>query len=183
MPLTAAEKQKRYRERLKEHQVYEKYKEKSKKSQEKRRQNLNPSDRKKLKEKNRNYKRNERIRKSDIVSSTTSVPISKNILLSSEAFSSRQTYEKAKKRATSALPNSPKKRKVLIFELAKKEGVLTNTTSVPTASLPSISSDAVSEKVKTVDDRISRQAPNPRNSIPCRENGNKVCIQKLHHLT
>lgn len=182
MPLTAAEKQKRYRERLKEKGEYEKYQAKNKKLQARKRQNMSKSERKKLKEKNKIYKRNERNRKSDIKSSTTSAPISENILSPSEAFPSRQTYGKAKKRATSALPNSPNKRKALVFELAKKEGILTNITSSPVSSLSSSTSDALSQKVKDfyTDDRISSQAPGLKDFIICRKNGNKMRVQKRY---
>ena len=146
MPLTPAEKQSRYRERLKSTGQYADVREKDKLLKRANRSDLTPTEKNSLREKNRNYKRVERLRKrtvsgnndinpvepeqssasDDIDSSvdTPCTPAAKQQPLSVQVFSSRQTLGKARKRVTTALGSySPRKQRVLLKELSKKAGL------------------------------------------------------------
>ena len=149
MPLTPAEKQSRYRERLKSTGRYADVREKDKLQKRANRSDLTPTEKNNLREKNRDYKRVERLRKrtvsgnndinavepeqslattstsDDIVDSSIDnpcTPVAKQQPV--QVFSSRQTLGKARKRVTTALDSySPRKQRVLLKELSKKAGL------------------------------------------------------------
>ncbi|KAG8192006.1 hypothetical protein JTE90_001740 [Oedothorax gibbosus] len=197
MPLTAAEKQKRYRERLKEKGEYERYKEKNKKLKEKVRNTLCKSAKSKLKEKNKIYKRNERKRKSCNINATMQSPENPDTSNASivesagpstdvditspyKVFPTRQSLGKAKKRVISVLPKSPNKRKALVCQIAKDEGLLGKNSK--TSSTFQTTTNENSKQVIDFfnDDRVSSQAPGMKDFVICRENGNKIKMQKRY---
>ena len=164
MPLTHAERQKRYREKQKEKYGENAVKEKeSRGRKEKRQQNIELN-----REKDRTRKQRSQLNKTGKTVTT------------SPAYKAVSTLSKAVKKAQSALPKSPPKRATIVKKLSMEPGCLEvaypRKQEGPT-SLPEHLKAAVTEFY--VRDDISRQAPGKRDSI-VRKNNVKKTMQKRH---
>jgi hypothetical protein len=129
MAPTSAEKQKRYRDRIKDSSRWSAFKEADRGRKNEQRKNLSCSKRKTLCHRQRNASKKYR-QKKQRHEVTVATPIASPISPSSTAdqsflslFSTRQSFGKARKKALSGLPKSPKKRKALVFHLAHLEGL------------------------------------------------------------
>ncbi|KAK6169741.1 hypothetical protein SNE40_020732 [Patella caerulea] len=192
MPLTKAEKQRRYREKLKACGKYDEYKKKHllqvKKSRSKLKEaeNLLTESVKKSKieeERKKNRKRVAKFRqkkKQEFESSN-----------SHHAFLSLQAFQKATARARRALPTTPKRRTIVcrkLLEDSKKKAQPNVELSV--LSNTSITCNKISESTKELVDKfydrhdISRQAPGRKDAVIIRnDDGSKTKVQIRHLLS
>ena len=163
MLLTHAERQKRYREKQKE-----KYGEKAVQEKESKRRNAKTLENIDL------YREKDRLRKQKSrqkAGKTTTCP----------GYQSLSTLSKAVKKAKSALPNSPRKRAMMVKRLSSEAGC-------QEATFPLIKQGgtALSKELKAaviefyMRDDISRQAPGKRDTVAVRENNERKTMQKRH---
>lgn len=121
MAKTSAQRQREYKQRLKEQGRYAQWKEKVKVTMRKRRAKLKQTKqgREHLNAEYRRQKQAQRARQKirDQEGTDTEKPSS------STAFKSRQHFGKCRKRVEEALPQSPRKRKEIIRKLAVEEGL------------------------------------------------------------
>ena len=164
MPLTHAERQKRYRERQKEKLGEKALKEKeSKRRKAKRLENIELN-----REKDRLRKQRSR-RKAGKTTATAS-----------PCYKSLASLSKAVKKAKSALPNSPRKRATVVKRLSMEAGceeAIFPLLKEGFTALSKVVKDAVIEFYLR---DISRQAPGKRDTIVVRENNEKRTMQKRH---
>ena len=168
MPLTHAERQRRYREKLLQKHGKKVLQEKeSKRKKEKREANIELARQKDRERKQRSRQKH---------SSAQAVAVTS----SSPAYKSNSTLSKAVKRVQSALPNSPRKKAAVIKKLAMS--IDTSDSSPEKKAGPTALSTEVENLVIQfyLRDDISRQAPGKRDSIVVKENGNKTTMQKRH---
>ncbi|XP_065651101.1 E3 ubiquitin-protein ligase BRE1A-like [Hydra vulgaris] len=165
MPLTHAERQKKYRERQSEKFGEKVVKEKeSKKRKERRLANLEAEP-----EKERQRKRKSRQKRTE----------SKSVAVTSPPYKSVSTLGKAVKRAESALPKSPRKRAKVVQKLLTKMNEIPS----PEKKHSKNALDALTTKLVLdfyQSDDISRQAPGKRDTIVVRLKNKKETVQKRH---
>ena len=165
MPLTHAERQKKFRKRQFEKHGEEAVKEKeSKRRKEKRLANVEAQ-----REKESGRKRKSRQKKAEL----------KSVVVASPPYKSASNLGKAVKRTEPALPKSPRKRATVVKKLSMKS----NDTASPENKLGHTASDT-STVLLVKDfyqrDDISRQAPGKRDTIVVRSNEKKQIMQKRH---
>ena len=174
MALSAAERSRRYRERKKKQGLYDDLKQKHREQQQKSRGNSTYA--KRIADRRRDALRKRQSRK--IISQQLNSADDHSSLA---AYASVQTFGKAMKKATKALPyKSPKKFEV-INRLAQSVGLL------PPPQHPRVArklTEATVEKVLAFYERddISWQAPGKRDTVTIKRNGKSEKIRRRHLL-
>ena len=166
MPLTHAERQRRYRERIKERFSAEELREKESRRRKSKRLE-NPEE---VRAKDRARQQKHRARKRGAGAASGSPP-----------YKSASTLGKAVKRAVAALPKSPRKRSKVVQKLFHYADIECHSPEKLKSGRPSINH----EIVKCVTDfykrdDISRQAPGKRDTVTVHINGVKQKYQKRH---
>lgn len=169
MALSKAEKQRRYRERLKTKGKTEEVREKDRLRKQNKRKSLSLTGLKKLRKAERDSKRRHRASLQQKQSPASSSPL--------QSYITAQSLGKAVKRAANSLPQSPRKRSKVIRTLAKKFSL--SAAVEPNTRCTKISDDARNAVIAYFcRDDISWQSPNRKDTAIVRSNGTKEYIQK-----
>ncbi|CAF1125761.1 unnamed protein product [Adineta steineri] len=162
MKLTAAQKQKRYREKLKRKGRHNAMKAKNRERMRNMRSQLSDFER-------------EQYRKRD--ATARKAARAANDRLSNASFSSKQTLGKAIQKVTRCLPQDPSKKRIVIQTIAQSLGLISQ--SHHKRSTRQLSLKVKDDVIKFYcRDDISYQMPGKRDTIVVRENGTKSTHQK-----
>ncbi|XP_063230878.1 uncharacterized protein LOC134535630 [Bacillus rossius redtenbacheri] len=187
MPLTAAEKMRKKRQKLKDEGKYEEYKLKHRETTKKYRERKKLKEQalgkreKKIMELERKKQGRERVakyRKKLKETSNQNTPETSNT--ASPPFKNSSSLGKATARVKRALPKSPRKKTVVIKKLFESY-----VQPLPTSTAPSTAKSSNPDTRNAVihfyeNDEISRQAPGRKDVVTIRENKNKTKMQIRH---
>ena len=181
MALTAKEKMKRYREKLKSNQEkFEKVKEKDR--ERKKMAKLKMSKRKLAKEREKNRKRVQehrlRIKKSSEHNTVNENPVK----MPMTNLMTPQTLGKAKQRVTKHLPRSPRKKMIVLQELASDIGLISKQKEVKKTNTLALRSE-IKNKVEMFFLETSWVCPGKKDYVTIEKNKKKIKMQKQFMLS
>jgi len=181
MPQTGAERNKKYREKIKSNATLSAaYKEKDKQRKKESRKNNICSPRKAAIEKNkvRDRVRLHRLKKK--LAAKAKSPTKAEQMESEHPYKTPQSLGKAVKKVTRQLPKSPRKRKAVISKIAEAAKPIFNKPTEPNANnhIPVTTIEEVKEFY--FHDSISRQSPGQKDFVISRNNGKKSKLQKRY---
>lgn len=181
MKLTAAQKQKRYRQNLKKNGRHESMKAKNRLRMRRFRRELSDHQREQYRKRDAAAKKHARAAQKDAEKYVVYILVFKHLLVfsivSRRSYGSKQCLSKAVKKVTKYLPNDKTKKKLVVQAIAESIGLFPQSSHKRTSRQLSakLKDEVVSFYCR---DDVSYQMPGKRDTIVVRENGSKSTYQK-----